>query len=160
MSYEELDEIIRKMQTIHEKALEYKKTKKISNYSKEIYSLSTTTIIAIIINIINPACVLIIKTFEILSIVLLGLTMKKHIKLKMKRNKIEKEYPKINFNKYDINENQKTIMRLLKQKMQYAKAEKEKTRMKKKETSIQTLVPVNIYQKAHVKSIGTLKRRG
>ena len=175
MSYNELKNIIEKMQIIQENALEYKKTKRISNYSKEISILSIVAALSLLATIGDFANIILIKILEASTILSTGLIIKKYVKLKTKRNKIEKEYPKVDFKNYDIKENQKTILRLLAQKTQYVRAEQEKARRQKFEEQLNQMEntkpielacqapPVHNQEpdtKGHVKSIGTLKRRG
>lgn len=141
MSYNELKNIIEKMQIIQENALEYKKTKRISNYSKEIYILSVIATLSLLATIGDFANIILIKILEASALLSTGLIIKKYVKLKAKRKKIEKEYPEVDFKNYDIKENQKTIMRLLKQKTQYAKAVRKNERRKRFEKQQNQLEP-------------------
>lgn len=174
MSYDELNDVIEKMQIIQENALEYKKTKRISNYSKEISILSVIAVITLLINIGNLTNIFLINSLQVAAILSIGLVIKKYTNLKAKRKQIKSKFPQINFKKYDIKENQKTILRLLAQKTQIINAERKKTRRQKHEEqqqvqNIRQLEPTcptpQVHNqepdtKGHVKSIGTLKRRG
>ena len=53
MGYNELNDVIERMLTIQENAIEYNKTKKISHYSKEICVLGIIAVITLLINIGN-----------------------------------------------------------------------------------------------------------
>ncbi len=175
MSYDELNDVIEKMLTIKENAIEYKETKKISNYTKEIYILSVIAVITLLINIGNLTNIFLINSLQVAAILSIGLVIKKYTNLKAKRKQIKSKFPQINFKKYYIKENQKTILRLLAQKTQYARAEQEKARRQKFEEQLNQMKntkpielacqapPVHNQEpdtKGRVKSIGTLKRRG